>query len=392
MKTRLRRLILALYVYVAGAVSSAFAAPPEMINDDAAASSLIKQARDRIADGDPMGAVAAFNEAATLHGCTSTMKSRSTQRLLQEMSVVGLPLEARWFDSHIDDRYVDDRLIDLESGTTLLIFWETWCPHCQRELPGLQKEYEDYRSAGIEVIGLTRLTKSSTEKSVRKFVKEHELSLPIWKEDGQVASAISVSGIPAAAVVQDGVVIWRGHPGMLSPSEVRGMAMGPLMSDLRERGPLGSSLVVPPGSQACLDMAVVDTPIESSDIRDNIYQWLIPGDVDLESGVTLLVFFEEWCPHCRREVPKLAETQARYLSQGLRVVGLTRLTKSSTESKVMDLLGTYGVDYPVAYENGKIAERFQVSGIPAAAVVKDGVIIWRGHPSRLTEADWAKWL
>ena len=201
MRARLRRMAVALGVYVVGSVSVAVAAPPEMLNDEATASSLVKQARDRLAEGDPTGAVAAFNEAATLHGCTATMKARSTQRLLQEMSVVGLPLEARWFDSHIDDRYVDDRLISMESGTTLLVFWETWCPHCQRELPGLQKDYEDYRSAGIEVIGLTRLTKSSTEKSVRKFVDEHELSLPIWKEDGQVASALSVSGIPAAALV-----------------------------------------------------------------------------------------------------------------------------------------------------------------------------------------------
>jgi hypothetical protein len=26
---------------------------------------------------------------------------------------------------------------------------------------------------------------------------------------------------------------------------------------------------------------------------------------------------------------------------------------------------------------------FNVSGIPAAAVVKDGVVVWRGHPARL---------
>jgi hypothetical protein len=30
-----------------------------------------------------------------------------------------------------------------------------------------------------------------------------------------------------------------------------------------------------------------------------------------------------------------------------------------------------------------VAEAFNVSGIPAAAIVKDGKIVWRGHPARL---------
>ena len=32
-----------------------------------------------------------------------------------------------------------------------------------------------------------------------------------------------------------------------------------------------------------------------------------------------------------------------------------------------------------------MSQHFNVSGIPAAAVVKDGKIVWRGHPARLTD-------
>ena len=33
-----------------------------------------------------------------------------------------------------------------------------------------------------------------------------------------------------------------------------------------------------------------------------------------------------------------------------------------------------------------------IKTVPAAAVVKDGKIVWRGHPSRLSESMIKKWL
>lgn len=110
------------------------------------------------------------------------------------------------------------------------------------------------------------------------------------------------------------------------------------------------------------------------------------GKVDLTKGTTLVVFWEEWCPHCKREVPKLVETYGKYQGKGLNVVGLTRITKSSTEEKVTAFLTEQKVNYPVAKENGKLAEDFAIGGIPAAAVVKDGKVVWRGHPAKLDDA------
>ena len=47
------------------------------------------------------------------------------------------------------------------------------------------------------------------------------------------------------------------------------------------------------------------------------------------------------------------------------------MTKSSTEEKVQKFVQDKSeLNYPVAKENGKIAPMFNVSGIPAAAVVR----------------------
>lgn len=117
------------------------------------------------------------------------------------------------------------------------------------------------------------------------------------------------------------------------------------------------------------------------------------GETTMASGkATLIVFWESWCPHCQREVPNLQATWEKYGSQGLNMVGLTRISKTSTPEKVQEFIKEHGVTYSMAKEGGDISERFGVRGIPAAAVVKDGKIVWRGHPAKITPEMIGKWL
>mmetsp|Transcript_27443 Transcript_27443/g.47372 ORF Transcript_27443/g.47372 Transcript_27443/m.47372 type:complete len:228 (-) Transcript_27443:102-785(-) len=103
-------------------------------------------------------------------------------------------------------------------------------------------------------------------------------------------------------------------------------------------------------------------------------------------GATLVVFWEEWCPHCRKELPILADLYARVKDQGLRTMGFTMASKPSTEETVRAFLSDNSIEFPVAIEDGKMSKRFGVKGVPAAAIVKAGVIVWRGHPKTINEA------
>ena len=38
---------------------------------------------------------------------------------------------------------------------TLLVFWVSWCPHCQREMPVLDKVYRDLKANSINAIGVS---------------------------------------------------------------------------------------------------------------------------------------------------------------------------------------------------------------------------------------------
>ncbi len=74
----------------------------------------------------------------------------------------------------------------------------------------------------------------------------------------------------------------------------------------------------------------------------------------------------------------------------LDIVGLTRMSRDKTTEEVAAFIEENKVSYPMVKENGKVAQHFAVSGIPAAALVKDGTIVWRGHPGRLSESTIAK--
>jgi thiol-disulfide isomerase/thioredoxin len=140
------------------------------------------------------------------------------------------------------------------------------------------------------------------------------------------------------------------------------------------------------------ELQVVGKP---APVQVSVEKWFTGGadSIDLKAdGLTLMVFWEEWCPHCKREVPKMQATYDKFSANGLNVVALTKITKSSTDEKVTQFIQTNGLQFPIAKERGDLSQYFGVSGIPAAAVVKDGQIIWRGHPNAINDALIQAWL
>ncbi len=185
--------------------------------DEAAAQKLYAEISDALAAGDVDTAKAKVDLTLKQYGKTKT--AQRVIRVKQELDVfgkeVGNPEIEKWFvDSEAD--------MDLQSGTTLVVFWEVWCPHCKREVPELQATYDKYNQKGLDVVGLTKITKSATEESVTAFIADNGVSYPVAKETGTASREFAVSGIPAAAVVKDGKVVWRGHPGRLSDEMIEG--------------------------------------------------------------------------------------------------------------------------------------------------------------------------
>jgi len=151
---------------------------------------------------------------------SATRAGRSAGRLVQELGVIGKEAPTDW---GIEKWFQGEDDLDLSGdGPTLVVFWEQWCPHCKREVPKMQALYDTYSPQGLQIVGLTKITKSSTDENVASFLAEANVSYPVAKENGQMSAYFGVSGIPAAAVVKDGEIVWRGHPARLSEEMLKG--------------------------------------------------------------------------------------------------------------------------------------------------------------------------
>ena len=152
-------------------------------------------------------------------GYPDTRAAKAAGRLEDEFAVVGkaeIPLAV--------EAWLQGSLSDVEGGeATLYVFWESWCPHCRRELPKLSETYDQFRDQGLAMVGLTKLTRDTTAEDAMAFVTDNDVGFPIAREEGDVMSAYyGVRGIPAAAMVKDGEVVWRGHPARLTDEMIRG--------------------------------------------------------------------------------------------------------------------------------------------------------------------------
>lgn len=76
----------------------------------------------------------------------------------------------------------------------ILNFWGTWCPPCRRELPDLKKIYTEYKSQGLEIIGLAV---NDTPEKVKKFAEQSGLDWVMLIANRESAIAYQIgTGIP----------------------------------------------------------------------------------------------------------------------------------------------------------------------------------------------------
>jgi thiol-disulfide isomerase/thioredoxin len=187
-----------------------------------AGAELLDGVNKAIASGDITGAKAKLAELKAKYASTNAYKR--ARRYEAELDVVGKDAPATL---EVDKWLANKADVDLSSDSpTLLVFWEHWCPHCKREVPKMQKIHDDFKAQGLQVVGLTKVTRSSTEKKVLDFIKDQKLSYPMAKEivkdgKGNLSSHFAVRGVPAAAVVKGGKVVWRGHPGRLNDEMIK---------------------------------------------------------------------------------------------------------------------------------------------------------------------------
>lgn len=86
-----------------------------------------------------------------------------------------------------------------------IVFFNTGCPDCQRELPQIQKYYDESGPTGFNIICISR---EESRESILDYWQEHGLTLPFAaREDRYPYSLFAESGIPRTYVYSASLIV-----------------------------------------------------------------------------------------------------------------------------------------------------------------------------------------
>ena len=96
------------------------------------------------------------------------------------------------------------KLGDFFGKVMVINLWATWCGPCRREIPELVKLNKEFRSRGVEMIGLSTEDPDASAEKVRKFIQDFQidyrigwapvaLAAPLMKESQAIPQIFVIS-------------------------------------------------------------------------------------------------------------------------------------------------------------------------------------------------------
>ncbi len=95
-------------------------------------------------------------------------------------------------------RYTERSLV---GRPTLVVFWASWCPVCQVELPKLHALYDDTKGRGLQVLAIGF---ADREDKIRSYVRSHRtiFDFPVlYDDEDAVAKRFGVVGAPSIYLI-----------------------------------------------------------------------------------------------------------------------------------------------------------------------------------------------
>jgi peroxiredoxin len=127
--------------------------------------------------------------------------------LTPSLQPVGVQSEAPEFRA-VDVMTGDTVEFDAYEGEVLLLnIWATWCVPCVREMPSIQRLYDELAPDGLEVVAIS-VDNADTE-SVRAWVEERDLTFDVLHDQSaRIERDYQTTGVPESFVIdRHGVII-----------------------------------------------------------------------------------------------------------------------------------------------------------------------------------------
>ena len=131
------------------------------------------------------------------------------RKLLKSLRITppSIWIEAHDFTGELNDGSIIN-LKDYHHRFVLLNFWATWCVPCLKEMPDLEKAYQQMGSKKLIVLAVGM---GEDKSSISKFAEKHEFTFPMIADSTlEIARLYGVENIPITYLINpEGVIIGR---------------------------------------------------------------------------------------------------------------------------------------------------------------------------------------
>lgn len=100
------------------------------------------------------------------------------------------------------------KLADYKGKVLVINYWASWCGPCRVETPELLLMSKEYKSRGVEFIGLTTKQNDPDIEPIKEFVSEQRVTYPIIYDDGSLSEPLT-QAVRARPVIPQSFVITR---------------------------------------------------------------------------------------------------------------------------------------------------------------------------------------
>jgi thiol-disulfide isomerase/thioredoxin len=97
-------------------------------------------------------------------------------------------------------------LAQLKGKVVFLNFWSTTCIPCIAEMPGITALYNSLKAEPVAFVAVTQ----DDEKSVRAFLHEYPIGVPVYLAGRDVPADLTPGGLPTTFILdREGAVVYR---------------------------------------------------------------------------------------------------------------------------------------------------------------------------------------
>lgn len=108
---------------------------------------------------------------------------------------------------------------DPGAPVTFINFWATWCVPCRRELPDIQKVYDEKRAAGLQVLAVNFQEDRNTAIA---FLNSRGVTIPLVLDpEGQLYEAFRLQGLPDSFFIDSDGTLRTLQYGFLTEDKMR---------------------------------------------------------------------------------------------------------------------------------------------------------------------------